>query len=104
MAMRDRAAVEVLIFDDDDRRAARDVGKRKLLIRRSGIALLAGQRASGNLRKQCGERLRFRLEGGEAIRFGLAQLRIVLQGALIDRYQIGRRNGMKAQETRNQRQ
>ncbi len=46
---------------------------------------------AGQLRQQGGQRLGLGLQGGQAGGLSLAQLRVVLQGALIDGQQIRRR-------------
>jgi len=58
---------------------------------RAGVALMAHDAATGELRQQRGQSLRFGFERRQPIRFRFAQGGIVLQRALIDREEIGGR-------------
>ena len=49
---------------------------------------------AGELRQQGGQRLRLGLQRGKSRGLRLAQLRVVLQGALIDGHQIRSRSGV----------
>ena len=86
MRGRDHAPVKGETFQNSGRAGGADRFRRIL---RSGIALAGHHAAAADLRQQSGKRLGFGLQGGETVRFGFAKLRIVLQGALIHREEIG---------------
>ena len=67
-------------------------------VRRSLVVFLADGAVRRQLRQQRGERLRLRFERGQTIGFGLSELRIVLQGALIDGQQVRRRRAASPRE------
>ena len=69
------------------------------LVRLPVVLFLGDRAAARDLRQQRRERLRLGFERGEPSGLGLLELRIVLQRALIDREQVGRRRGVPDQAT-----
>ncbi len=82
---RDDAPIEgVGLKNDRSRRAAEGLGDGRF----PGIVLAGHQPAARDLGQQGRERLRLGLEGRQPSRLGLAQLGVVLQGALVYRKKI----------------